>query len=178
MDILEEIRLLKQQLYEIEKKVAHGPSQREELPEGVIMLLVARIKDYLCGFLLSSLQEVVPMARLGPLPESPAWVAGMLNLRGQTIPVIDVLARISRTSRKQLPSDFIVVCNTNKKAYGLVVQSVADVWEVSSDEVRPPPEDVPFAPYVLGLVRWKEQPVLLLSVSSLVATSDIMEEQT
>jgi len=175
MDVLREIDELQRRLYELKKQVA-GRAHTEELPDGDLTVLIARVGEERVAFLARSLDEVVPMARLTPMPESPSWVAGVLNLRGRMVPVIDVLARSRRGARRQEVEDLIVICRVDERPVGLVVQEIVDVRIVDRRRLEPPPQDVPFAPYLLGLLKMEGAPGLLLSIRRLAATSDLPEE--
>lgn len=173
--IREEIVELRRKLYELERKLG-ASVDTESVPDGDVRVLVVRVGDARMGFLLEGLDVVVPMAALTPLPEAPQWVVGLLNLRGEMIPILDVLGRVERLARAPLVSDFIIVCSTEGRRIGLVVQEVEQLLEVGRDQIEPPPRDVPIAPYVLRAVRGAGAPLLLLSIRRLASLSDIPEK--
>lgn len=175
MDVLREIDELQHRLYELKKQVA-GRAHAEEVPDGDLTVLITRVGEDRVAFLDRSLDEVVPMARLTPMPESPPWVAGVLNLRGRMVPILDVLARSRRRARTREVDEFIVIGRVDERPVGLVVQDIVDVRTVERRLLEPPPQDVPFAPYLLGLLKIEGAPALLLSIRRLAATSDLPEE--
>jgi chemotaxis signal transduction protein len=56
--------------------------------------LQCRVAGQTVGILEQSVDQVVMICELSPIPESPPWIAGLLNLRGTLVPVVDVRARI------------------------------------------------------------------------------------
>jgi len=175
VDVTAEIAELRQRLYDLAKQVA-AEHVAEEIPEGDLDVVFGRVGPHAAAFLREHVEEVVQMARLTPVPESPPWVAGLLNLRGEILPVIDVWSRCQRHDRQQELTDLIVICRTDGRMVGLVVQEVGIVHSVKRETFRPPPADVPLAPYLLGVLEADGAPALLWSVRRLVATSDLPEE--
>jgi purine-binding chemotaxis protein CheW len=112
--------------------------------------------------------EVVMMAKLTPMPESPEWVAGLLNCRGQTIPVIDVLARLTRAAHRPSLSDVVVICSVAGRRFGLIVQEILSVDTVPPRSVQPPSPETEHAPYLLGVIQLAQQMILLFSVAALL----------
>lgn len=177
MDVewIEEIHELERRLYELRKEVAR--LDRDALPgDGPIQVLVCRVGSERMGLALADVLEVVPVARLAALPEAPAWVVGILNLRGESLPVLDASSRMARAARSMELSDLIVICTWRKRRVGLVVQEVFDVVDDDFANVQAP-GDVPHAPYLAGVLPRSGRQVFLLSVERLFALSDIPEEE-
>lgn len=177
IDIVAEIKRLQSCLYDLQKRI-EPEDVDEEIPDGNFTVVITRIGEMVAAFFHDSLEEVVPMAALTPIPESPPWIAGMLNLRGTTIPVIDVYSRSQRTSREQKVSDFVIVCSIGKQYVGLIVQEIVDVVSNPQGGLESPPADIPFAPYVVKLLRYNGASIPVLSIPRLVATSNIPEQET
>lgn len=169
--IAREIEYLRARLAELEKRIS--PALREKVPTGKLAILVARVAEDSIAFLHHGIEEIVPMARLTAVPESAEWVAGILNLREKMVVVIDVRARLRKKARRPELSDLILICRVEERVVGLIVQEVLEFKTVSSNEIEDAPTDVPFAPHVMGALQSAGRPVLLLSVKTLIATSDI-----
>lgn len=170
-DIVNEVKRLRQRLYEIERLLA--PSTRETIAPGQLTVLITRVGQERFALQHHSIDEIVPMARLTRAPDMDPWNVGLLNLRGKMIPVIDILARFQKKSRRLDLSDFIVICQTNGRPVGLVVQEVIGIQTIKSEEVHPPPKDVPFAPHLIGALEIGSWPALLLSVKHFVETLNL-----
>jgi purine-binding chemotaxis protein CheW len=167
-----EIEDLSRRLYELKKRVAGGAS-KEEIEDDELTVFNCQVGDDRVALLQSNVDEVVQFARLTPLPEAAPWVLGLLNLRGESLPVVDTLARFTRQRREATAKDFIVICSLGERRFGLVVQQVHDLAAHRREEVAPPPADLPIAPYLLGTIRREAQSILLLSLQMLLSTSDV-----
>lgn len=167
-----QIEELSRQLYELKKSIASSAS-REELEDRELTVFICQVGGDQIALLQSNVNEVVQFARLTPLPEAAPWVLGMLNLRGESLPVIDTLARFTRQPREATAKDFIVICSLGKRRFGLVVQQIRSLAVYAREEVKPTPADLPFAPYLLGTIHRDTQSILLLSLQMLIGTSDV-----
>lgn len=172
--ILEQIGQMQRHLAELKASLSEKWI-RETVPSGVFDLFICRARDERYGIPIQSVLEVLQMCRLTDYPQAPPWFSGMLNLRGELIPVLDVSARINCTRRSIDALDFIVVVEIENKRFGLVFREVLSVFTVDSANVRPPMGDVPEAPYLIGIVEIDRTPVFLLSLSALFCTSEIPE---
>ncbi len=173
--ILEQIGEMQRNLAELKASLAEK-WVRETVPTGTFEMFVCRADAERYGLPVESVEEVLAMCKLGDYPEGPPWFSGVLNLRGEILPVVDVIGRIENRRRAVRAGDFIVVVNVDGKRFGLVFQEVFHVHTVNGATVQPPMRDIPEALYVLGIVNTKEAPVYLLSLSALLGTADIPEE--
>lgn len=172
--ILEQIGQMQRHLAELKASLS-DQWLKESVPHGMFDLFVCRARQERYGLPIERVAEVLPMCRLTDYPQAPLWFSGMLDLRGELIPVLDVTARIDHTRRAIDPSDFIVIVDVDDKRFGLVFQEVFRVFSVDGAKVQPPVSDVPEALYVLGIAETEEAPVFLLSLACLLGTSEIPE---
>lgn len=135
--------------------------------------LAVRVGDTLACLGLDVVDEVVPVARLSPLPDAPPWVAGLLDRAGELLPVVDVLARVERRAREVALSDRIVLAHAGDRRLGLLVQDVLGLREAGADALQEAPAHVPHAPYVTGVVPLDLGHAALLSPALLLYTSDV-----
>lgn len=175
--ILRRIDDLQHQIYDLRRQLA-ADDGAEQLPEGALNVLCCRVGTDHVAFLEASVEEVVMMARLVSLPEASAWVPGLLNLRGATIPVIDLAVRVTERARRPGLDDLIVICVSEGRRVGLLVQEVLGIKHCDSDDVEPPPRSVSYAPYLLGVFHLEGMATLLLSVASLIANSDLPQRDS
>lgn len=82
--------------------------------------------------------EVLRLVALTPLPDSPAWMMGMLNMRGRGVPVIDLRRRLGLKPIEFGLDAAIVVVQDVSRSVGLVVDEVAEVIDLDDDALEPP----------------------------------------
>jgi purine-binding chemotaxis protein CheW len=89
-------------------------------------LVVVRVGGHAYGIPVPAVLEVTRMAALTPLPDMPPWTAGVLDLRGAHVPVVDLAARLGRAALTPLVDRRIVIANPADPV-GLVVDEVIGV---------------------------------------------------
>src|SRR5205809_736795 len=86
---------------------------------------------------VASVVEVLRMVAVTPLPEAPAWIAGVLNLRGQGVVVMDLRQRLGLPARGPNLDAHIVVIEANGEPLGLIADEVLEVLALPSDALKP-----------------------------------------
>lgn len=117
--------------------------------------------------------RVLPQLDLKELPQVPAWVAGLMNYRGQSVPVID-LAMLACGTASQLNLDTRVVLvdyrdiTGKMHALGLLAEQASDIRHFSPEDFQPPGVDNPGAPYLGQVAASDGSMVQLVDVDALL----------
>jgi len=105
-----------------------------------------------------------------PLPESPAYVRGVINLRGSVLPVIDMGARMGLPASETDARNVIIVVCVGEQLVGLLVDSVCDILTVADGGLQPTPAVAcdTLATFVTGLVTLDDRMIGLLALEHLL----------
>jgi len=95
-----------------------------------------------CLFHIESIQEIVTPGRVTRLPDVPAYVVGVSNLRGTIIPIIDLRMLFGLEQRMADADTRTIVINVGSRIMGCTVDSVSQVIRLQADQIRPAPEAV------------------------------------
>lgn len=130
-------------------------------------------EDY--GIEIVYVTEIVGMQNITEVPDMPEFVKGVINLRGQVIPVIDVRTCFKLKSRDYDDRTCVVVVNIGKNAIGLIVDTVNEVINIAEDQVSLPPKMQGSASghYIQGLGKVGDQVKILLDVQKLLMSDDL-----
>ncbi|MCA1844481.1 MAG: chemotaxis protein CheW [Actinobacteria bacterium] len=90
-------------------------------------LVVVRVGGHSYGVPVAAVVEVTRMVALAPLPDAPPWMAGVADLRGVPVPVVDLAARLGRTAQVPVLDRRIVVAGDPVDPIGLIVDEVTGV---------------------------------------------------
>jgi len=102
---------------------------------------------------LDQVLRVIPMLSLTPVPQAPPYLKGLMNLGGQSLPVIDLAERIGLSEGLHYTIDTpILLCTDGSKTAGLVVEEVLGVAEVVPEDVQMRPLFDPSDTPVLGVI--------------------------
>jgi purine-binding chemotaxis protein CheW len=121
-----------------------------------------------------SVREIRGWAPVTPLPHAPAYVRGLMNLRGTVLPIVDVGARLGLAQTETPLRRVIVVVWIDAQLVGLLVDAVLDILTVSPDALQPTP-DVgceTIEPFVTAVLTVEERMVCLLALKNLLPEDD------
>jgi purine-binding chemotaxis protein CheW len=126
-------------------------------------------EDYAVDIL--RVQEIKGYTAITPLPGTPDYLRGVINLRGNVVPVLDLRRRLGMTPAVHGAFTVIVLVSVGARVHGLIVDSVADVVHLQPADIVAAPElgagiDSSF---IGGLARPADRLIVLLDVDRLVA---------
>jgi purine-binding chemotaxis protein CheW len=92
------------------------------------------------GIEILKVQEIKGYSAITHIPNAPAHVKGVMNLRGTVVPVVDLRAKFGMEAVEYSKFTVIIVVMVGQKIAGLVVDAVSDVLNIQQSEVRPAPD--------------------------------------
>jgi len=105
-------------------------------------LIIFTVGELLCGLDIVNAQEINRNLSITPVPQSPPYVRGVLNLRGQVITVIDLRIKLELDPVDIHPEMRIIVVRNGPDVVGLLVDGVDDILAVQESELTPPPSNI------------------------------------
>jgi purine-binding chemotaxis protein CheW len=87
-----------------------------------------------------AVREIRGWTPVTPLPHSPPYVMGVINLRGAVLPIMDLSHRLGMRPAQPTARHVIIVAQVKKKIVGLLVDAVSDILTVSDQHIQPTPE--------------------------------------
>ena len=126
-----------------------------------VQLLVFRLDRQRYGLPLASVERVVRIVEITPLPKAPEVVLGLINVQGRVIAVVDVRRRFRLPPREPTLSDLLVIARTPARAVALVADSVTGVVECTESDAVPAQAIVPGMEYIEGVAKMDDGMVLI-----------------
>jgi len=102
-------------------------------------LVSFKIENEEFGVNIEEVQEIIRLPEITRVPQAPFFVEGVINLRGNTLPVIDLRKRFDLEVAKKTNATRIMVANVEEKTTGIIVDSVSEVLRLSKEAIEPPP---------------------------------------
>jgi purine-binding chemotaxis protein CheW len=141
---------------------------------GDLQLCVMRVgqEDYAVD--IRRVDEILAVPKLTSVPRGPAFLEGVVTLRGEVLPVVDVRRRLgvapSAGDAKSKKRERLLVCRIGRRRVGFIVDAVTQVIRQKRSDLRPAPlTQVPGrVPHVLGVCGEQGKLKLLLDVKALV----------
>lgn len=127
------------------------------------------------GVDILKVQEIRGYERVTPIPAAPAFLKGVVNLRGVIVPLIDMRVRFGLADPRYDATTVVVVLRLAGRVVGLVVDGVSDVVRLAAGDIKPPPPlgSLVDASYLAGLAAEGERMILLLEVEKLLASGEL-----
>ncbi len=121
-------------------------------------------------------QEIIRPTRITPVPNSPEFVEGVLNLRGKVIPVINLRLRLGLPDSASSKQSRIVVTDLPPNTLGFMVDAVSEVIRVPLDRIDPPPAGAmgQVDSYVQGVAKLDGRLLMILELARLVTGEDVI----
>jgi purine-binding chemotaxis protein CheW len=126
------------------------------------------------GVEIGRVEEIIRMQAITRIPNGPAFIEGVTNLRGRVIPVLDLRKRFGLPVSEATRRSRIVVGELGEHTVGLVVDGVSEVLLVDSDAVEPPSTLVTSADsaFLRGVAKLEERLILLLDLSRVLTRAE------
>lgn len=141
----------------------------------LIQLVTFSIGDEEFGVDILKVQEIIRTMEITKVPKAPDFVEGVINLRGNVIPIIDLRKRFGLETREHDKHTRIIVIEINKTIVGFIVDSVSEVLRIPSDTVEPPPPVVAGieSDYISGVGKLEDRLLILLDLDRLLSGDEV-----
>ncbi len=133
-------------------------------------LITFEVAGQLFGIDIMAIREIRAWSPVTVLPRVPDYVAGVVNLRGAVLPVIDLPVRLGWNPTEATPRNPIIVTEHNGQSRGLIVHSVNDIVSIEDESLQKPEATAQEAltGFLEGLAPLGEEMVMVIDLNSLV----------
>ncbi|MDH4127561.1 MAG: chemotaxis protein CheW [Spirochaetota bacterium] len=149
--------------------------------ESLKQLVTFTINTEEYGLEILKVQEVVRLPHITRLPRAPIFIKGVINLRGNIIPIIDLREKFGMEAKKYSETTRVIIVEVAEKRIGMIVDNVSQVVRVNESDVAPPPPMISGITneYLSGVVRLEDRLIILLKVDDILSTEEVIQlEQT
>ncbi len=120
------------------------------------------------------IEQLEMVGQLTPVPNAPAFVDGIISVRGRVIPAVSLRARFGFERRAHDLRSRLVVVRSGGRSVGLIVDSAREFAGIPPESIQPPPDSLAdlSSRYLRGMAHLGERLVLILDVPELLRVSD------
>jgi purine-binding chemotaxis protein CheW len=142
----------------------------EAIDSEVIQLVSFMLDEVEYGVDILSVHEILRYPEMTRLPNTPRFIKGVINLRGNVLPVVDVRLRFGFPKGNITDLTRIIVVETGGKQVGLLVDNVYQVVRIPTANVDPPSELITGVSeeFISGIGRLKDRLIVLLNMSHII----------
>lgn len=126
------------------------------------------------------IQQLEMVGPITPVPNAPAFVEGVVSVRGEVLPAINLRARFGFASAAPGPRSRLLVVRVGKRAVALLVDSAREFASLDEASIQPPPASLAAisGEYLEGVAQTGERIVLILKIAALLDTQAAQEAAT
>lgn len=141
--------------------------------------LTFKIGEESFGFSIKYITEIIVIHKITEVPDTPAFVRGVINLRGKVIPVIDVRHRFNMELRDYDDRTCIIVVEYEETAVGLIVDTVNEVADIPENQIDPPPRSHSGieSSYIMGMGKIGKEVNILLNLEKVLFVDEILAKR-
>lgn len=145
----------------------------ETATESLQQIVVFRLGNQEFGLEIGQVKEIIRLTEVTPMPNVPEAIAGMINVRGKIIPVVDICRYLGLTPTALEPTARIIVVNVGGVLVGLQVEAATDVIRVAGDTLEPASEILAGASLtsIKGVFNLNERLITLVNLTDILNIS-------
>lgn len=126
------------------------------------------------GLEILTVKEVIRIREITRIPKAPVFVKGIINLRGDVIPIIDLREKFGLEIQEYTTMTRVIIVEVDGKSIGMVVDSVSQVIRIAQSEVEPPPPLIGgiSAEYLRGVGKIGEKLIIMLNIDKILTVDE------
>lgn len=138
-----------------------------------IEIVTVCIGDHYFGICMDRIQEIIRTMEITPVCLMPAYVAGIMNLRGQIVTVIDLESFLMGTTLERCPNRHTLIIRESSEPVGFLVRQIGDVIEKDPSEAFQPPSNLidEWVDIIRGVIQDKGQLIGIFDIDRLLEVS-------
>jgi len=121
---------------------------------------------------LPSVEKVIHAIEIRAIPKAPEIIAGIINVRGQIIPVVDIRKRLGIMAREMDLNDRIIIADTGKRKVAIVVDSVTGISNLAPGQVAAARETLSFAEHIRGVAKVDDGLILIFDLGRFLSLDE------
>ncbi|MDF2891687.1 MAG: CheW protein [Clostridia bacterium] len=135
--------------------------------------VVFKLENEEYGIDILRVKEIKEMLRITRVPKAPSFVRGVVNLRGEVIPVIDLRKKFNLQQRNDTGSTRIIIVTVDEITVGLIIDTSSEVLEIEKEFIEEPPTAIASIDhsYIYGIGKVGARLIILLDVSKIISVT-------
>lgn len=145
--------------------------------EQLEQLIIFRLGGDEFGVRIEEVREIIKTGAITPIPDSPKFITGIINVRGEVIITIDLKSRFSLHLKRKIENLHIIVTREDRNPFGLVVDEVTQVMRLPKTDIKDTPGLVSkiHDDYVVGVVTLENRLIILLDLKKVLSENELVK---
>ncbi len=125
---------------------------------------------------LLTVKEVITPPETTPIPKAPAYVCGLINLRGLVLTVVDLRKKLSIVPDKDVTQNAVIILDLGDRMVGVVVDSIQKVLNIKEDQMKPVPDaEGQASAHLLGILQHDNKLTMWIDPKSLLESHSALK---
>lgn len=140
--------------------------------ETQLVVFMMNEEEFACD--INNVREVVKMLKVTPLPSSKEFIEGVINMRGEVIPVIDLRKRFGLGEGERNEANRIIITEMGSQMFGLIVDAVSEVARLSNEQIQEAPAQVAGGKTELikGVGKINDRMIIILDIEHILSADE------
>lgn len=138
-------------------------------------VIVFTLDDRLYAISLKNVIRVIHAVEITELPKAPEIISGIINVKGQIIPVVDMRKRFGMKVREIVPEDNFILADTGKRHVALWIDEVTGVKEIAPGDYTETKTLLPFAEFIKGVAKIVDDIILIYDLEQCLNLKEEIE---
>lgn len=145
--------------------------------------LTFKLNDEVFGLAINKVREVLDFTSVTKVPQTPEYMCGVINLRGNVVPVIDLNSKFAMDQTEKTVNTCIIIVEIeldgDTTVLGALADSVQEVLDLEPEQIEPPPKigTKMNTDFIKGMGKQEEQFVILLDIDHVFSASELAQVQ-
>lgn len=146
----------------------------EEIDEGTTNLVTFRLGSGEYAIDIMQAKEIIKMEKITLIPNAPYFVEGVINLRGNIIPIIDLKKRFNLEESEGDKNTGIIIAKIEDVDMGIMIDSVSKVVSMPNSDIQPPPSMLQGIGqrYIKGVGKMEDKLLVVLDLDKLFTNEE------
>jgi purine-binding chemotaxis protein CheW len=156
-------------MYELSQKTQKAVEKKE------FLAFTLGSEEYCIDIL--KVQEIRGYETVTPIPNTPTFMKGVVNLRGIIVPIIDLRIKLELAKVEYDQFTVVIILSIRGRVVGVVVDSVSDVIALEAEEIKEAPQmgAAIKTDYIVGLVTMDDRMLIIIDIEKLATTEEIVQ---
>lgn len=163
----------------MQNQPAQQDIQHEFVSGNINQYLTFILNNEIYGINILSIKEIIDYGKIAKVPMMPKFIAGVINLRGSVVPVVDLALRFSEQPSKRTKRSSIVILEVKSDdqilEIGITVDVVNEVLDILSSEIEPAPSfgTKIRTDFINGMGKFEGQLLILLDIKNILSVAEL-----
>ncbi|MFW5971996.1 MAG: chemotaxis protein CheW [Bacillota bacterium] len=151
--------------------------KNKSIQKNELQFIVFSLMGEKFGVDVKQIKQIIPTTEYTHIPNSPEFIRGVINLRGEIIPIVDLRRRLSLDEDEVDDDAKIIIVELQNNSIGMQVDSVSEMIRIYEDDISAPPKIVKGinSQYLKGVGKVNDKLLILIDLNKILTNQEVEE---